>query len=151
MRTGFWKRISAAGLVAVALALPGTAFGASPSGGDRATVLLKGPAPTLASLKGQHGAAFDFGSDGFTTQVSLRALAQLQQRGDVFVEVQPTREVLGRFEGTSGRAAATSTARPATPTDQTPWGMEVTYNNTAITSTSGGVGITVAVLDTGVV
>lgn len=36
------------------------------------------------------------------------------------------------------------------PSDQTPWGIEVIYNNPAIKSTSGGEGVNVAVLDTGV-
>lgn len=38
----------------------------------------------------------------------------------------------------------------AIPSDQTPWGVEVVYNDSAIKSTSGGVDIDVAVLDTGV-
>ncbi|MBI2627196.1 MAG: S8 family peptidase [Parcubacteria group bacterium] len=37
-----------------------------------------------------------------------------------------------------------------TPTDQTPWGIEAVYNNLLLTQTSGGAGINVAVLDTGV-
>lgn len=36
------------------------------------------------------------------------------------------------------------------PSDQTPWGIALLYNNPLITSTSGGAGINVAVLDTGV-
>ncbi|MEK7659114.1 MAG: S8 family serine peptidase [Patescibacteria group bacterium] len=39
--------------------------------------------------------------------------------------------------------------RPA-PSDQTPWGVALIYNNSAITLTSGGAGVNVAVLDTGV-
>jgi len=38
----------------------------------------------------------------------------------------------------------------AGPSDQTPWGIEKVYNDKTITSTSGGLGIDVAVLDTGV-
>ena len=36
------------------------------------------------------------------------------------------------------------------PSDQTPWGIETIYNNSAITVTSGGAGVHVVVLDTGV-
>jgi subtilisin family serine protease len=36
------------------------------------------------------------------------------------------------------------------PLDQTPWGIERIYNDSAITNTSGGEGIGVAILDTGV-
>lgn len=41
-------------------------------------------------------------------------------------------------------------ARECYPSDQTPWGIEKVYNDSTITSTSGGVGVDVAVLDTGV-
>lgn len=40
--------------------------------------------------------------------------------------------------------------RLATPTDQTPWGIEMIYDDSSIASTSGGSGVNVAVLDTGV-
>lgn len=36
------------------------------------------------------------------------------------------------------------------PADQTPWGIEVIYNDPSISSTSGGAGTKVAILDTGV-
>ncbi len=36
------------------------------------------------------------------------------------------------------------------PSDQTPWGVEVIYNNPNVEVTSGGAGINVAILDTGV-
>jgi len=36
------------------------------------------------------------------------------------------------------------------PSDQTPWGLEVVYSNSYLASSSGGAGINVAVLDTGV-
>lgn len=38
----------------------------------------------------------------------------------------------------------------AVPSDQTPWGIETIYNNPTVASTSGGAGVNVAVLDTGV-
>lgn len=36
------------------------------------------------------------------------------------------------------------------PSDQTPWGIEIIYNDAGIVSTSGGVGVNVAILDTGI-
>jgi subtilisin len=36
------------------------------------------------------------------------------------------------------------------PSDQTPWGIETVYDEPAVASTSGGLGVNVAVLDTGV-
>lgn len=40
--------------------------------------------------------------------------------------------------------------RECYPSDQTPWGIERVYNDTEINATSGGEGIKVAILDTGV-
>ena len=42
------------------------------------------------------------------------------------------------------------TTRKCFPLDQTPWGIKRIYNNSDISSTTGGAGIKVAVLDTGV-
>lgn len=47
------------------------------------------------------------------------------------------------------KARASRITRPI-PSDGTPWGIALIYNNSAITSTSGGTGVNVAVLDTGV-
>lgn len=44
----------------------------------------------------------------------------------------------------------TSEAARKLPSDQTPWGIEVVYNDPLITKTSGGENVKVAVLDTGV-
>jgi subtilisin len=41
------------------------------------------------------------------------------------------------------------TSRSVFPSDQTPWGIQTVYNNATLTSTSGGDGVNVAVLDTG--
>ena len=40
-------------------------------------------------------------------------------------------------------------ARPK-PSDQTPWGVETVYNNLLLEKSSGGTGVNVAILDTGV-
>ncbi len=40
-------------------------------------------------------------------------------------------------------------ARPK-PSDQTPWGIETIYNNPSLSKTSGGAGVNVAILDTGI-
>jgi subtilisin len=50
-------------------------------------------------------------------------------------------------ETVSGSGAKTTRL---VPSDQTPWGIEVIYGDSNISSTSGGKGVTVAVLDTGV-
>lgn len=43
----------------------------------------------------------------------------------------------------------TVSVRPK-PSDQTPWGIETIYNNSSLTKTSGGAGVNVAILDTGI-
>jgi|Deesub1362A_J573_1020465.scaffolds.fasta_scaffold03744_6 subtilisin len=47
-------------------------------------------------------------------------------------------------------AESGSTERTCLPSDQTPWGIEKIYNDSSITVTTGGEGVDVAVLDTGV-
>jgi len=41
-------------------------------------------------------------------------------------------------------------AQRAKPTEQTPWGIKTVYGNPLLTKTSGGLGVKVAILDTGV-
>lgn len=55
--------------------------------------------------------------------------------------------------GTSGNSQFNAKAKKvvrATPSDQTPWGIETIYNDPIIAKTSGGDNVKVAVLDTGV-
>ncbi len=78
---------------------------------------------------------------GFTTDLSEGQLRALDAMG-VEVEAVP----LWHIEAPRGGA----TSRTATPSDQTPWGIEKVYNNSTVASTSGGAGVDVAVLDTGV-
>jgi len=95
--------------------------------------------------------------NGFTTDLSGIQLTLARIFG---VEVEPVvqlhilpEEVIDNPVETPGKPVAKpagkNTARP-TPSDQTPWGIETVYNDPAITSTSGGLGVNVAVLDTGV-
>src|SRR3989338_834751 len=48
------------------------------------------------------------------------------------------------------RKAAKAVSRKYLPADQTPYGIEQIYNDNTIASTSGGAGIDIAILDTGV-
>lgn len=52
--------------------------------------------------------------------------------------------------GDGGGDGGGDTGRTATPDDQTPWGIETVYGDAAVAATTGGVGVNVAVLDSGV-
>ncbi len=91
-------------------------------------------------------------SEGFTADLSAGEALALSLRG-VEIEAVPLWEVLGRpiAEGDkpSGKPSR-STGRIYYPSDQTPWGIQTIYNDAGIAFTSGGSGVDVAVLDTGV-
>lgn len=95
--------------------------------------------------------------NGFTTDLSGIQLTLAKLFG---VEIEPVvqlhvlpEEVIDDPTGASGKPVAKpvgkTSARPV-PFDQTPWGIEAVYNDSAIISTSGGAEVNVAVLDTGV-
>lgn len=95
--------------------------------------------------------------NGFSADLSGFQLTLTRLFG---IEVEPVRQlhilpVLVQLGSETKGKSANPGAKPAKterakPSDQTPWGIELIYNNSAITSTSGGLGVNVAVLDTGV-
>jgi len=88
-------------------------------------------------------------SGGVTAELSSAEALALTLRG-VELESVPLWHVLGRQVSASGKGKPGPAARVSFPSDQTPWGMETVYNNASLLSTSGGAGVDVAVLDTGV-
>lgn len=98
-----------------------------------------------ASLKAQYGKRWDFGDQGFTTNVTYQQYQQLQKMDRVQVSLVPQVGLYANAKGNNGGGGGTR----AVPSDQTPWGIEAIYNNATIASTTGGAGIRVAVLDTG--
>ncbi len=105
------------------------------------------------ALKGWLGVNHEFPS-GFTTELTSGQLRALDAMG-VEVESVPLWHITAPpgacspWPECSGSEGG-STSRSATPSDQTPWGIEKVYNDPAIAATSGGAGVDVAVLDTGV-
>ncbi|WP_243299313.1 S8 family peptidase [Bacillus litorisediminis] len=93
-----------------------------------------------AKLQAMYGVRWDFKEKGFTTNVSEAEFEALQKNKNV--EVSLVNKV---YLDTVGTAAT----RTATPSDQTPWGMEAIYGDADLQVTSGGDHIRVAVLDTG--
>ncbi|MFD1019478.1 S8 family serine peptidase [Thalassobacillus hwangdonensis] len=106
-------------------------------------VLIK--STNSASAKAQTNAKQEYGvrwkfEDGFTTDVTKKQFEALQKNKNF--EVSKVNKVQIAAKPTNGE-------RSATPSDQTPWGMEAIYNDDAITTTDGGDNVRVAVLDTG--
>ncbi len=99
-----------------------------------------------AGLRARHGVNHEF-TDGFTTDLTDTEAAELQRSG-VEVEQVSLLHILDKKDETSAKGRPTNTR--LTPSDQTPWGIEKIYNDAGIVFTSGGAGVDVAVLDTGI-
>lgn len=116
------------------------AFGQAPEAQDSYRVLVQGPAAEKAKAKDQYGTRWDFGANGFTTTVNAKQYQALLKNKNLKVETVQQLQL----EAKPGAVAQ------ASPSDRTPWGMEAIYNDSNLQATSGGNGIKVAVLDTGV-
>src|SRR3989338_6797881 len=103
-------------------------------------------------LKAVAGVRHNF-DNGFTTEPTEGqrvALEVLSSFLDVSVEPVPLYHVTNFEVERVSRKPGGSRSRVYTPSDQTPWGVEMAYNDPAVAATSGGAGVDVAVLDTGV-
>ncbi|PGS54176.1 S8 family peptidase [Bacillus sp. AFS041924] len=94
------------------------------------------------NAKRSYGTRWDLKNLGFSTEVTTAQYEALQKNKNLKVELVH-KITLEKNEGT--KLAAT-----AVPSVRTPWGIQAIYKNDGITTTSGGSGIRVAVLDTGV-
>lgn len=108
---------------------------------EKVRVLIQANNINKQDLAKQYGKRWDFNQKGFTTEVTHQQLDQLKQRNDIQISEVTKVYALGKV-----KAEAT---RSATPSDRTPWGIQAIYNDSTITTTSGGAGVKVAVLDTG--
>lgn len=102
-------------------------------------------------LKAAFGVNHHF-NNGFTTELSNGKLRALKFLG---IETEPVQvyHIIGyhitKKPSNPGKPPKQG-GRTCFPSDQTPWGIERVYNDSTITNTSGGTGVKVAVLDTGV-
>ncbi|WP_261130641.1 S8 family serine peptidase [Bacillus sp. Marseille-Q3570] len=94
----------------------------------------------LRSAGENYGKRWDFAEKGFTTNVTEKQYEALKKNKNLEVSLV-NKVYLDKV--------SQSATRTATPSDQTPWGMEAMYNDSNLTATSGGSGVRVAVLDTG--
>ncbi len=97
------------------------------------------------SLKGQFKARWELSANGFSTEMNDKQFDALQKNKNL--KVTKIQEV--KLD-TDVRATQSQVSAAEYPTHQTPWGIKAIYNNSAQTTTSGGAGINIAVLDTGV-
>nr|WP_282034694.1 S8 family serine peptidase [Metabacillus indicus] len=101
-------------------------------------VVIKGT--DAQKVKKNHKVRRDFGAAGYTATVTQEQLEKLQKNSRLKVEKVAT------FKVAAGKPIKTM----AVPSTRTPWGIKAIYNNSTLTQTSGGDGIKIAVLDTGV-
>ncbi|HWO95053.1 MAG TPA: S8 family peptidase [Bacillus sp. (in: firmicutes)] len=121
-------------------------FGQEVKSLDSYRVFIQGPNIEKAKVKAEHGSRWDFGNDGFTTDVNEKQYKALLQNKNLKISRVPEVQLETRIDSNTKPESAAASV----PGDQTPWGIEAIYNDSSIQSTLGGKGIKVAVLDTGV-
>ena len=114
---------------------------------DTYRVHIMGPQAEQAKAKSAYGYRWDFGSDGFTTTVNSKQYQALLNNKNLKIEEVSKVALDSREQAASPKGVSIEST---TPTQQVPWGIKAIYNDSTITKTSGGDGIKVAVLDTGV-
>jgi subtilisin len=111
-------------------------------------VWIQGPQAEKGKVKNEYGTRVDFGEDGFSTTVNEKQYLALLKNKNLQIEKVQELTLDTRVDADAKQDGVEAMA--TVPSDQTPWGIQAIYNDAAITKTSGGNGIKVAVLDTGV-
>lgn len=100
---------------------------------------------TKNNIKNQYQVRWELTENGFSTNMNQNQFDALQKNKNITVtkidKVTLDADV---------RSAEFETMAGEYPTEQIPWGIKAIYNNSSLTATSGGAGINIAVLDTGV-
>ncbi|MTD31894.1 S8 family serine peptidase [Planomicrobium sp. YIM 101495] len=142
-------KIFTTAMLAITLMIP--AMGVSADNGDSASANEKfrvlvdsANQNSLSNVKQQYDVQWDFKDEGFTTEMNEKQFNALQKNKNIKVEKVPELSI----ETTSAKPEATYSTMAAS--QSTPWGIKAIYNNSNLTRTSGGAGINIAVLDTGV-
>ncbi|MFC6040671.1 S8 family serine peptidase [Paenisporosarcina macmurdoensis] len=143
------KKILMSVLLTASLAIPAVGASAAPennNGVEKFRVYVEATdQSTKKELKGQYKARWELTENGFSTEMSEKQFTALQKNKNV--KVTKVQEVT---LDTEVRATQSQIQAAEYPTHQTPWGIKAIYNNSSQTTTSGGAGINIAVLDTGV-
>ncbi|MGE6487524.1 S8 family peptidase [Paenisporosarcina sp. NPDC076898] len=97
------------------------------------------------TLKKQYKSRWELTENGFSTEMTQKQFEALQKNKNLtLTKVQEVKL------DTDVRSTQSEVQAAEYPTHQTPWGIKAIYNNSSQTTTSGGAGINIAVLDTGV-
>ncbi|MGE7983130.1 S8 family peptidase [Solibacillus sp. NPDC093137] len=106
------------------------------------------------SAKAQYSARWELTENGFSTEMNEKQFQALQKNKNFtvtkvpVVSLDPINLELGENYTVEDRTPDASAYARAS--QQVPWGIKAIYNNSSLTSTSGGSGVNIAVLDTGV-
>ncbi|MDX1805489.1 MAG: S8 family serine peptidase [Paenisporosarcina sp.] len=143
------KKILMSVLLTASLAIPAVGASAAPennNGVEKFRVYVEATdQSTKKELKGQYKARWELTENGFSTEMNEKQFTALQKNKNI--KVTKVQEVT---LDTEVRATQSQIQAAEYPTHQTPWGIKAIYNNSSQTTTSGGAGINIAVLDTGV-
>lgn len=107
---------------------------------------------TKSSLKGQYSARWELSENGFSTEMNQKQFEALQKNKNLTVTKVPivTLDTIGLENDRFVEEEIPEFRTLARATQQIPWGIKEIYNNSNLTSTSGGSNINIAILDTGV-
>ena len=108
-------------------------------------VLIQTSDDNKVKTKGKYGIRWDFGKQGFTTEVNERDYQELLRNKNLKISKLTKVRLAAKKEGTSSKIK-----RMIIPKDSIPWGVKEIYNSDNIQRTSGGDGVKIAILDTGV-
>jgi subtilisin len=142
------KKILMSVLLTASLAIPAGASAATENnnGVEKFRVYVEASDQSAKKgLKEKYKARWELTENGFSTEMSEKQFSALQKNKNVIVT-----KVQEVTLDTEVRATQSQIQAAEYPTHQTPWGIKAIYNNASQTTTSGGAGINIAVLDTGV-
>ncbi|MBD8037607.1 S8 family peptidase [Solibacillus sp. A46] len=105
-----------------------------------------------ASAKAQYSARWELTDNGFSTEMNEKQFHALQKNKNITVTKVPVvkLDTINLEEDYTLENKEPDASIYARASQQVPWGIKAIYNNNSLTSTSGGSGINIAVLDTGV-
>ncbi|MCT6817200.1 MAG: S8 family serine peptidase, partial [Lysinibacillus fusiformis] len=105
-----------------------------------------------STLKTQYSARWELTENGFSTDMNEKQFEALQKNKNFTVTKVPivTLDTIGLEDDSMVENETLDLVTSLRASQQIPWGIKAIYNNDTLTSTTGGSGINIAVLDTGV-
>lgn len=105
-----------------------------------------------SSLKKQYSVRWDLSDTGFSTEMNEKQFEALKKNKNITVTKVPivTLDTIGLDDTSNVEVKVPDVQIAARASQQLPWGIKAIYNNSNLATTSGGSGINIAVLDTGV-